>query len=138
VSRLFLPESRDCVTDLIYPAFPRRLFVVGGIVVLALIAAAVVVNLHGPNAGRCAATAKHEIASQGRVSTRWLRTCGGLSTRQITKALEIAYRAEYGRYLHGTPMVADLPPSSYRAASARAALRQMAAGGSPGATGGHG
>jgi hypothetical protein len=127
------------VTDLIYPAFPRRPFVVGGLVVLALIAAAVMVNLHGPNAGRCAASAKHEIASQGRVSAHWLRTCGGLSTRQITKALEIAYRAEYGRYLRGTPMIADLPPSSYRSASARAALRQLAAASSrAGTTGGHG
>lgn len=126
------------MTDLIYPAFPRRQFIAGGLVVAALIAVAVVVNLHGPNAGRCAATAKHEIASQGRVSARWLRTCGGLSTRQITKALEIAYRAEYGRYLRGTPMIADLPPSSYRSASARAALRQIGATGGPAVTGEHG
>jgi hypothetical protein len=126
VSGLFLPESSDCVTDLIYPAFPRRPFVVGGLVVAALIAVAVVVNLRGPNVARCTAVAKHEVASQGRVSASWFKACDGLSTRQITTALETAYQAEFGRYLRGTPLMADLPPSSYRAASARAALKESA------------
>jgi len=115
------------VADAIYPAFPRRAFLIGGLVVLALIAAAVVVNLHGPSAARCTAAAKREVARNGRVSAGWLKACDGLSTTQVTAALTSAYRAEYGRYLRGTPMWEDLPPASYRAASARAALKESAA-----------
>lgn len=122
------------MADLIYPAFPKRAFLVGGLVVLVLIAAAVVVNRHGPSPTGCTAAAKREVARNGRVSARWLKTCDGLSTVQVTAALRAAYRAEYGRYLRGTPMWEDLPPASYRAASARSALKT----GSASQTGGHG
>ena len=109
------------MADLTYPAFPRRAFVLGGLVVAALIAAAVVVNLRGPSVARCAAAARHEVASHGLVRPGEPRACDGLSSAQVTAALTTAYRAEYGRYLRGTPMTGNLPSASYRAASARAA-----------------
>lgn len=113
--------------ELTYPEFPRRVFLLGGLVVLALIAAAVVVNLRGPSVAHCTAAARRQVAATGRISPARLRACDGLSTAQVTAALSTAYRAEYGRYLRGTPMTGDLPPASYRAASARAAAGLSAA-----------
>ena len=127
MTSLFPSESGDCVADGIYPAFPRRAFLLGGIVVLALIAAAVVVNLRGPSVARCTAAARREVAAHGRVGPEQPRACDGLSTAQVAAALTTAYRAEYGRYLRGVPMTGDLPPASYRAASARAAATARAA-----------
>ncbi len=109
------------MTDLVYPAFPRRPFLLGGLVVLALIAIAVVVNLRGPSVARCTAAARHEVASHGRVIPGQLRACDGLSSTEITAALTTAYRAEYSRYLRGAPITRDLPPAEYRARSAQAA-----------------
>lgn len=109
------------MADLTYPAFPRRAFVLGGLVVLALIAAAIVVNLRGPSLASCTAAARREVASHGLVRPGQPRACDGLSSAQVAAALTTAFRAEYGRYLRGTPITRDLPPASYRAASARSA-----------------
>ena len=106
--------------DLLYPEFPRRIFVVGAVVMLALIAAAVVINLRGPSVARCTAAALSQVSRSGWISPAGLRACDGLSTAQITAAETTAYQAVYGKYLRGTPMTRDLPPASYRAASARA------------------
>ncbi|HEX9066708.1 MAG TPA: hypothetical protein VF843_16480 [Streptosporangiaceae bacterium] len=112
------------MADLIYPEFPRRVFLACGVVVLALAVAAVVINRHGPSVDRCTAAARRAVASHGQVSPGQLRACDGLSTAQLAIALTTAYRAEYARYLRGAPITGDLPSASYRSASARAAARR--------------
>ncbi|MGI9007274.1 MAG: hypothetical protein ACR2FU_13955 [Streptosporangiaceae bacterium] len=109
------------MADLIYPAFPRRAFVLGGLVVIAVIAAAVVVNLSGPSLARCTAAVRQEVARRGQAGPGALRACDGLSAAQVTAARTTAYRAEYGRFLRGIPITSDVPPAAYRARSAQAA-----------------
>jgi len=114
------------MTELTYPSFPRRVFAVGGAVVLAAIVAAIVGNESGPTVPGCASAARLVMARHD-YSPDLMRldgpgsvpACRGLTAGQFTDAVVIAYQAEYGRFLPRVPITHNLPPASYKALSAQ-------------------
>jgi hypothetical protein len=113
------------MTDLSYPAFPRRLFLAAGLVVLGLMAAAVVVNGSGPSVRACAhaaarvmASRNYSVAMMELAGAGSVPTCRGLSADQYGQALLDTYRIQYGRLLARSPVSYDVPPPAYKAASA--------------------
>jgi hypothetical protein len=118
------------LTELSYPAFPRRMFVAAGVVVLALMAAAVVVNRSGPNVRACARAAEHVMADQNYsvammelIGKGSVPACRGLSADQYSRALLDTYRIEYGGLLAKSPVNYAVPPPSVKAASANSESR---------------
>ena len=118
------------MTELSYPAFPRRLFLAAGAVVLALMAAAVVVNKSGPSVRACAHAAERVMAKRNYsvvmmelAGPRSVPACRGLSADQYSQALRDTYRIEYGGLLARSPASYAVPPPSYKAASAISEFR---------------
>jgi hypothetical protein len=118
------------MTELSYPTFPRRLFVAAGVLVLALMAAAVVVNRSGPNVRACARAAEHVMAHQNYsvvmmelIGKGSVPVCRGLSADQYSQALLDTYRIEYGGLLARSPVNYAVPPPSVKAASAMSESR---------------
>ncbi len=120
------------MTDLRYPAFPRRAFLAVGTALIALMAVAIIVNRSGPSVGACAHAAERvmvareysvetmELTGQGSVPA-----CRGLSAAQYVQALLDTYQIEYGRLLPGSSVNYAIPPPSYKARSAGSESRTL-------------
>jgi hypothetical protein len=114
------------MTELRYPALPKRALVVASTALLALMAVAFVVNRTGPSVPACARAAERvmvarqysvgmmELAGQGSVPA-----CRGLSDAQYEQALLDTYQIEYGKLLAKAPNNYAVPPPSYKARSAQ-------------------
>lgn len=118
------------MTELSYPAFPRRAFLAAGTVLVALIAVAIAVNQSGPSVGACAAAAERVMVAQSysvdmmqMAGPASVPACRGLTGDQYTAALLDAYWIEYGRLLPRAPVRYAMPPPSYKARSAGAESR---------------
>ena len=118
------------MTELRYPAFPRRAFLAAGTALLALMAAAIIVNRSAPTVGGCARAAERVMASRNLSVTAMRRAgqgsvsaCRGLSGAQYGQALLDTYRIEFGRRLPRVPVRYAIPPPSYKARSANGEFR---------------
>jgi len=116
------------VTELSYPAFPRKALVALGAALAALCGAAVVVNQSGPDPRACAVGAAHvmtarnySIAEMKRQGTEHVPHCRGLTAAQFGSAVEHAYQIEFARRLPHASSSRNMPPASFRAKSAQAA-----------------
>jgi hypothetical protein len=116
------------VTELNYPAFPRKALVTLGAAVAALGAVAVVVNHSGPDARACGVAAAHvmtarnySVAAMKRQGAEHVPHCRGLTAAEFGSAVEHAYQIEFGRRLPGGSISRDMPLASFRAKSAQAA-----------------
>jgi len=114
------------VTELTYPAFPRKALLALGAAVLALSAVAVVVNRSGPDANGCAVavarvmTARnYSIAAMKRIGAERVPDCRGLTQGEFGDAVGRAYQIEFGKRLLGVSNSRDF--ASFRAKSAQAA-----------------
>jgi hypothetical protein len=113
------------MTELRYPAFPKRALLAVGTALLALMAVAFIVNRSGPSVPACARAAERvmvarqyslsmmELAGRGSVPA-----CRRLSDAQYVQALLDTYQIEYGRLLAKVPNNYAVPPPSYKARSA--------------------
>jgi hypothetical protein len=120
------------MTELRYPAFPRRAFLAAGTLLFALMAIAVIINQSGPSLSACARAAERVMVAYGySVETmelsgqRSVPACGGLSDARYLQALLDTYRIEYGRVLPQSSRDYAVPPPSYRARSARTESRSL-------------
>jgi hypothetical protein len=116
------------VTELTYPAFPRKALVALGAALVALCAVAMVVNRSGPDERGCAVAAAHvmtarnySIAAMKRIGADRVANCRGLTGGQFGRAVASAYAIEFSRRLPDASNSRDMPPASFRARSARAA-----------------
>jgi hypothetical protein len=116
------------VTELNYPAFPRKAILAIGAALVPLCAVGVVVNQSGPDARGCAVaiarvmTARnYSIAAMKRQGPGQVPRCGGLTAAQFSSAVERAYQIEFGGQLPDAANSRDVPPASFRAKSAQAA-----------------
>jgi sugar phosphate isomerase/epimerase len=116
------------VTELTYPAFPRKALAALGAALVALCAIAMVVNRSGPDERGCAVAAAHvmtarnySIAAMKRIGADRVPHCRGLTAGQFGQAVASAYAIEFGRRLPDASNSRDMPPASFRARSARAA-----------------
>ncbi|MGN6794710.1 MAG: hypothetical protein ACTHJW_20180, partial [Streptosporangiaceae bacterium] len=82
------------MTELTYPAFPRKALLVLGAALLALCAFAVVVNQSGPDARGCAVAAARvmtarnsSVAAMKRIGPERVPDCRGLTTSQFGQAV---------------------------------------------------
>jgi hypothetical protein len=113
------------MSELSYPAFPRRAFLAAGTVLLALIATAIVINKSGPSVRACAVAAarvmerRHDtVAMMELAGPRSVPACRDLTAARYAQALADTYRIEYGRLLPRAPLSYDMPPPAYKARSA--------------------
>lgn len=114
------------MSELSYPSFPLRAFVVMGALLAVFLAAAIVVNFSGgPRLRDCAVAAERVMVARGDsvdmmelAGPGAVRACHGLTTRQYAQALQRTYRIEYGGRLPKQPLSHDVPPSAYKALSA--------------------
>ena len=116
------------MTELTYPAFPRKALVALGAALATLGAVAVVINQSGPDARACSVAAAHvmtarnySVAAMKRQGSEHVPHCRGLSAAQFGSAVERAYRIEFARRLPDASISRDIPPASFRAKSAQAA-----------------
>lgn len=116
------------MTELTYPSIPRRVIAALGAALAALCAAAIVVNLSGPDVRGCAAAAGRVMAARNysidamrRIGPGRLPACRGLTAGEYRQAVADAYVIEYGRRLPSVPLSRDMPPPSFRALSAQTA-----------------
>jgi len=120
------------MTDLRYPAFPKRAFLAAGTTLLALMAVAVIVNRGGPSVGACAHAAErvmvardYSVETMELPGARSVQACRGLSHAQYVQALLDTYQIEYGRLLPRAPISHAVPPPSYKARSAGTESRTL-------------
>jgi hypothetical protein len=113
------------MTELRYPAFPKRALVAGGTVLVALMVGALLFNRSGPTVPACARAAERVmVARQYSVSMmelagqRSVPACRGLPDAQYVQALLDTYQIEYGGLLAKVPNNYAVPPPSYKARSA--------------------
>ena len=116
------------MTELTYPAFPRKALVAFGAAIAALGAVAVVVNQSGPDARACAVGAarvmtarNYSIAAMKRQGAEHVPHCQGLTAAEFGSAVQHAYQIEFGRRLPDVSSSRNMPPASFRAKSAQAA-----------------
>lgn len=114
------------MTELSYPAFPKRAFLAIGAVALALMAGAVIVNHGGRSLHGCAIAAERVMAARSYsadmmelIGPGTVPACRGLTARQYAQALLDAYRIEYGRHLPEVPINYAVPPPAFKALSAQ-------------------
>lgn len=119
------------MTELTYPAFPRRPLAALGAALVALSAVAVVVNRNGPDVPRCTAAAarvmttrNYSIAAMARLGPGRVPDCHGLTSGQYAQAVAGAYGIDYGRTLPHAPISGNVPPASFRALSALTESRE--------------
>ncbi|HEX9031205.1 MAG TPA: hypothetical protein VF834_05130 [Streptosporangiaceae bacterium] len=118
------------MSELSYPRFPLRAFVVIGAVLAAFFAAAIVASSGGgPSLRGCAVAAERVMAAHGYSADlmeldgpRAVRACRGLTGRQYAQALRRTYRIEYGGRLPRQPLSHDVPPAAYKSLSARSGI----------------
>jgi hypothetical protein len=119
------------VTELTYPAFPKRALVAAGAALVVLCAVAVVVNRSGPDVRACTGAAarmmsarNYSVAAMTRLGPGRVPACRGLSAGQYARAVGDAYAADYARTLPRAPASAEGPSPSFRALSAQTASRK--------------
>jgi hypothetical protein len=124
-------SHRSPVTELTYPAFPRRALGAFGAVLVALCGVAIAVNRSGPDVPGCAAAAarvmtarNYSVPAMTRLGPGRVAGCGGLTTGQYAQAVADAYVIDYGRRLPHAPVSGNVPPASFRALSAQTASRK--------------
>jgi len=113
------------MTELRYPAFPKRAFLAAGTALLALMAVAIVENRSGPSVRACAYAAERVMVARNYSVTMMelagresVPACRGLSDATYVQALLDTYRIEYGRLLPRASINYAVPPPSYKARSA--------------------
>lgn len=118
------------LTDLTYPAFPKRAFLAAGAVLLALMAVAVMVNKSTPTVHGCAVAAERVMAARnysarqmGLLGPGSVRACRGLTVGQFDQALLDTYQIEYGRHLPKASITYAEPPPAFKTISAQAKSR---------------
>jgi hypothetical protein len=116
------------VTELSYPAFPRKALLALGAAVITLCGVAVAVNQSGPDVRGCVVAAArvmtartYSIAAMNRVGSERIPACRGLTADQFATAVERAYRIEFGQRLPDTSNSGNIPLVAFRAKSAQAA-----------------
>ena len=130
------------MAELTYPKFPLRPLAAIGVVTVALGVGAILVNRSEPSISACA-TAAGRFMARHDFSLNQMRAagsgpvpaCHGLSAEQFGQALLDGYANEYGPSLPRAPIPRDVPPSNYKATSARSLLRQADTPGHPGGLG---
>ncbi len=117
------------MTELTYPAFPRKALVAIGAALVALCAVALVINGSGPDERGCAIAAERVMAARNysvftmsRMGPDRLPACRGLTAGQYGQAVADGYRLEYGGRLPSASIARNVPPPSFRALSAQTAL----------------
>jgi hypothetical protein len=120
------------MTDLRYPAFPKRAFLAAGTALLALMAVALIVNRGGSSVGACAQTAErimvardYSVEMMELTGQRSVPACRGLSDAQYVQALLDTYKIEYGGLLPESSINYAVPPPSYKARSAGTESRSL-------------
>jgi hypothetical protein len=119
--------------SLSYPGVSRRLVIAAAAAILALAVVAVALNHQAgtrPDLRRCAAAAARVMGERGYsvalMQVRGpaaVRDCRRLTAGQYRHALAATYRIEFGGRLSHEPLSRNLPPASFRAASAAGAAR---------------
>jgi hypothetical protein len=121
-------KSEVLVTELTYPAFPRKALLALGAALVALCGVAVAVNQSGPDARGCAVAAarlmtarNYSITAMNRIGAERVPACRRLTAAEFATAVGRAYQIEFGRRLPSTSNSRDSELASFRSKSAQSA-----------------